>query len=538
MGVLSAVRQAVDRVDVFAQSGYISLGASSDLVTVLEPMIHPVTTRRGLFHPKAWFLEFANGDERRYRFVCSSRNLTTDRTWDAVVSLDGTPGDQPRPVNDGMVQLLGWLADEGRSTPRLADPRGIRIRSLADAWRTIEWEHPDHVRRLNVHVLGVGSNSLPQLEGTRALVVSPFVTGDGLARVRARRGGETTLVSRPDQLEKLAPAILHETRIRVLDDFVDQALADADTDADTPDEPRSADLTGLHAKIVVHDRAGGGSTMLIGSANATTPAWTTNVEVMVEVQGPTKQFGVGTISEALAPLLDDFVTDGGVAETADEVAERELDDALRRIAQTRVSMRVMRDDPYAVEVWAEEEMRVPKGFIPSWRLLTQREFVTSTIPAADQPHTLGSMGLEQVTPFVVVSLSDAVGRRQQTIVIAEVYDDVPGRADAIVASHLTEPGAFARFVRLLLFPQDATALSEPGSVFTSFHSAFGAGVAEDGSGLMELLVRAAATNHQGLTEIERVLRHFSPEESAQALPEGFASVWESVIASVQKGEQT
>lgn len=526
VGVLGAVRQAVDRVDVFAQSGYIGLGSAGDLVTVLEPMIHPVVMRRGLFHPKVWFLEFAAGDERRYRFICSSRNLTNDRTWDAVISLDGRPGGSARSGNDGMVRLLRWLASDGRTSPRMLDVRAARIAELADAWSRVEWEHPEQVRRLTTHVLGVGADSAPRLGGIAALIVSPFVTDDGLARLRARAGGETTVVSRPEQLDRLDPDTVTGLRTQVLDDFVDQALKEADA-------PSPGDLAGLHAKVIVHDRAGGGSTLLVGSANATEPAWTTNVEVMVEVEGPTKRLGVEVIAKSLAPLLEDYMTAGGQTETEDEAAERDLDNALRRIAQTRVELRVQRDDPYAVSIWSDDAAEVPAGFEMSWRLLTRREFIAGAFPAKDAPHTSGPLRLEQITPFIVVALSDTGGRRRQSLVLAEIHDDVPHRADAIVASHLTEPGAFARFVRLMLLSPDAPP-GEGGSAFGAFRSAFGAGVAEDGSGLLELLVRAAATNKQGLAEIERVRQHFSGAERERALPPGFDEVWASVFLSAAK----
>ncbi len=529
VGVLGAVRQAVDRVDVFAQSGYIALGHASDLVTVLEPMIHPVSMRRGLFHPKVWFLEFAADEERRYRFICSSRNLTSDRTWDAVVSLDGRLGEHAQPANDGMVRLMRWLIADGRTSPRMPQKRTERIEQLAQTWTRVEWEYPDDVRRLATHVLGIGGDSAPRLNGTDALIVSPFVTDDGLARLRARDSGSTTLVSRPEQLDRLSPETLDGLTTRVLDDFVDQALAEAEDSSAT-----AGDLSGLHAKVVVHDRAVGDSTLLIGSANATNPAWTANVEAMVELDGPTKRLGTAVIAASLAPLLEDYTTTGGAIESADETAERELDAALRRIAQRTVHVRVLRD-PYSVRVWGDHTAEAPPGASLSWRLLTQRDLVPGPLPRHEDPYSSGPLGLEQITPFIVLSLSDGT-RRRQTLVIAELHDDVPERADAIVASHLTEPGAFARFVRLMLLPPEGVR-ADSDARFGVFHSGFGSGVAEDGSGLLELLVRAAASNLDGLAEIDRVLAHFSEAERDRALPPGFLEVWASVSAASKAGRE-
>ncbi len=80
---------------------------------------------------------------------------------------------------------------------------------------------------------------------------------------------------------------------------------------------------------------------------------------------------------------------------------------------------------------------------------------------------------------------------------------------------------------MLATPAAVGALGE--SAFGSFQSAFGQGVTEDGSGLLELLVRAAATNSDALGDIEQVLSHLSPDERAKVLPDGFSEVWRSVI---------
>ncbi|PVE94110.1 phospholipase D family protein [Microbacterium sp. TPD7012] len=533
VGMISAVRRAVERTDVFAQAGYIGLGAASDLVAVLEPMIHPVVTKPGrLFHPKVWFLEFAAGDERRYRFVCSSRNLTNDHTWDAVVALDGVPAEAAdaltRRTNDGMAHLLRWLSAETRVAPRMSAARSARIAELAESWQTIRWEHPEHVRRLAVHVLGIGVDTAPSVRGSHTLIVSPFVTDDGLKHVRALRSGETILVSRPEQLDRLNPPSFDNLSMRILDGFVDQALTGAEAG-----EAVTTGLSGLHAKVIVHDRPGGGSTMLIGSANATGPAWSSNVEVMVELDGPTKKLGVACVSEAIAPLLEEYVTAGGATATDDETAERNLDSALRGLASSLIALRIHEGDSYTFSLWAHDPIpTVPEELSISWRLLTQADAVLGAFPPENAPFISRSMSLAEITPFIVVFLEDQSGRRAQTILVAEVIDDVPERQDAIVAAHLTEPDAFARFVRLML-QQPGTGLGSVGGAFGSFRSAFGGGVTEDGSGLLELLVRAAATNREALADIERVLSHLRLDDRAATLPSGFSEVWASVIGSLE-----
>ncbi|MCK7495136.1 MAG: hypothetical protein MZW92_31610 [Comamonadaceae bacterium] len=43
--------------------------------------------RGGVFHPKVWVLRLVkDGAPVRYRFLCSSRNLTFDSSWDTLLA--------------------------------------------------------------------------------------------------------------------------------------------------------------------------------------------------------------------------------------------------------------------------------------------------------------------------------------------------------------------------------------------------------------------------------------------------------------------
>ena len=537
VGILGAVRRATQRIDLFAQAGCLGLGTASELVTVLEPMVHPVRMPGSrLFHPKVWFLEFERAGERRYRFICSSRNLTNDRTWDAVVSLDGVPDEDLNAEtvrsNQAMAAVLRWLIDDGRTAPALEPERAARIARLAEAWTGIRWEHPHHVRAIRVHTFGIGlpsSDAGPRLSGIHTAIVSPFVTDEGVRLLRARPGGETTLLSRPEALDRLQPETLQGLSLRVLDEMVDQALADAETS-----EVPSGELRGLHAKVVVHDHAHKQSTVLVGSANATGPAWSGNVEVMVEAEGPKSHLGVEAVLGSLAPLVEEYTTTGGAESSQDEEADRRLENALREVTHARLVLRVNAEGGYTVTVWAEAAPTADDRYTMSWRMLSQPDPIPGPLPTADAPYESPALRLEQITPFVVIALTDGDGRRRETLVVADLLDDVPGRGDAIVAAHLTEPTAVARFIRLML--QDGSLASIGTGGGGAFSSAFGVGVAESGAGLLELLVRASATNRSGLVDVERVLRHVPEDTRGSALPPGFAEVWAAVTeaAGVQR----
>ncbi len=97
IALLEAVRRHADRIDIFCQAGQIApMGDYRPIVAYLERSIHPVLPHQptAIFHPKVWLIRYreADGDERRYRLLCLSRNLTFDRSWDTVLALDGVVG--------------------------------------------------------------------------------------------------------------------------------------------------------------------------------------------------------------------------------------------------------------------------------------------------------------------------------------------------------------------------------------------------------------------------------------------------------------
>src|SRR4051794_32744032 len=158
VAVLSALRKVADRVDIFCQAGQIKAPKdASDLLALLEPMVHQVGVRRGLFHPKVWLLEFENDAERRYRFLCSSRNLTPDASWDLLVRLDGVPAEDLRAADPDSGALGRFiLALPQLCTVAYDGERLARLRGLASRLGSVRWELPEGIQQLAFRPLGTG----------------------------------------------------------------------------------------------------------------------------------------------------------------------------------------------------------------------------------------------------------------------------------------------------------------------------------------------------------------------------------------------
>lgn len=525
VAILQAVRMASDRIDIFCQAGQIAVPAgASDLVACLETMIHPVCSPHpgGLFHPKIWLLEFSDGTDTTFRFLCASRNLTADRSWDVVVRLDGVRGPRPQASNNPLRDLTSRLP--GWAVTTLIPERTARIQDLAESVCHAVWELPENVRELSFHALGATRRrSTLDFAGTRHLVISPFATDDGLERVGLSASSSMQVVSRLEDLDRLDPATLcrlHGTWV-----VDDSAGMDQTDEASTSKDL----LVGLHAKTYVIER-GHSARMLLGSANATQAAFNGNIEFLVEFEGTKSKLGIDTFVGPDAPLgqmLLDYRAIGGLTPTASEAADHRLEAALRSLAAIAFAAAAMpSDDQYSVAVTAD-------GYAPQHDLSATIELLT--LPGDQAPLrspvdvTFTGVALVDITPFLVLRVTDDRGQTRATVVKATLTGDPPGRHDELLARQIDTPEKFLRFLALLL------SFGGAGNVglLVSTGAGGGSGSWQTGQiGVFETLVRALATSPAALQDIANLVNRLRRSETGRyVLPEGFSELWDLVWAA-------
>lgn len=529
ISIMEAVRAAADRLDIFCQAGQMTVPAkASDLVAFLEPMIHPVRPPRAgrLFHPKVWLLEFSDGADTAFRLICTSRNLTADRSWDVVVRLDGTRGSriskENAPLRDLVNALPQWAIGELPAT------RVERIIALADSLRYAEWEHPDDVRDVAFHLLGLpGKKHSVDFNGARHLVIAPFCNDDGLKTVISSETREAQVVSRVEDLDRLdSETVDWLGAMYVLDELA--GLEDEDEQQDA-----SADLlVGLHAKTYIVER-GHQAHVYLGSANATGAAFTGNVEFLVELVGTKSKLGIDSLvgeKGSIRTLLAEYDAEGGRAPTPDEEADYRLQQALRTLAAVPLNAQVEpQDDGYTLVVTAGSSLKAPAGFRTVVELLTRQG---DAHELSDPVHVeFTKLDLVEITPFLVLRMTDERGATRSTVVRAQLSGDPPQRRDEILARQVDTPEKFLRFLALLL------ALSgERGLISMIDDGGAGAGSWSAGtSGVFETLVRALAGRLNALDDVARLVNRLRESEHGRdVLPQGFDDLWQQVWSARQK----
>ncbi|WP_404321315.1 phospholipase D family protein [Arthrobacter luteolus] len=516
VAVLTALRKVADRVDIFCQAGNIRVPQdASDLLALLEPMIHQVSARRGgLFHPKVWVLEFENDDgERRYRFLCSSRNLTPDTSWDLLVRLDGAPTNSAVPSNTPLSRFLTALSPMASVRPE--QTRIDRITDLAERIATVEWELPEHISSLAFRPLGVQSEPEPaslvsylrnpqtaaglnpdpgaaKTIGYKKLVISPFLDEKLLRRLIDVRTDQTHVFSRADQLDLLPSTVISNKRLcfRSFDDTVTPETGDDGV-------PNSAgDLTGLHAKAYFCDY-GFQTHVLLGSSNATDAGFNTNVEFLVEMKGLKSRIGVDEILNSLKDVpFTDYAGEGGKQPSNEDKTRFQLETELQKAAAGSFVLDAVKEQGpdssgrYAVSL--EHHWTPPPQFSATVRLVTLRAPVFEVLGPSERPATnlvFRQVPLADVTPYLVLGLTDKESGLSATAVVQGVLrTDPEGRLEEVIARQLDNPDKLRQFLLLFLSPEDAP---PPGSGLAGLSWHFRSGY-ETGSsaGLYEALITA------------------------------------------------
>ncbi|MCX6388255.1 MAG: hypothetical protein NTX07_05945, partial [Solirubrobacterales bacterium] len=202
------------------QSGMLSVPSGRNaLLGFLEPLVHQVErpTAGRLFHPKVWLASFIkDGEERRFRLLCGSRNLTSDRAWDAVIGLDGVQGSTTHVLNSPLAEFVASLP--GRVPNGVPIERSAAISDLAQAVRSATWTAPSGVTTgenqdewLKFHWLEKGRPVRADLSGAnRRLLISPFLNEEGILTVWP--DGACTVISRPASFAELGREYLDKLR--------------------------------------------------------------------------------------------------------------------------------------------------------------------------------------------------------------------------------------------------------------------------------------------------------------------------------------
>jgi hypothetical protein len=594
IALLEALRRHTGRITVFCQAGCIGAPRRGQLLfgylesSVIEAKAH---RERGVFHPKVAVIRYTadtrhsgpHAEEHpdptaiRYRVLCGTRNLTFDRSWDTMLTLDG----ELRRDRAQVIRRNRPLSAFVQALPRLAssaidDERKRTIERISEELLRVEFEVPEGFSQraddLVFWPIGLETKDVWPFGGRtdRMLVISPFVDKTCLGWLK-EQAELRTLVSRSEELDCVPPTALTDIEsCYVLSDAAESETredeaANAATgtsfeekpDGDIPVAPTMASLRGLHTKLYVAD-CGWQARLWTGSANATEAAFTHNVEFLVELRGKRADIGIDNLLQQESPkgqqdkrvrLRDLLVpySPPEVEHKLDEVEkklERLIDEVRRKLVDAKLVARCVADG----EQGRTFQVRVESGALISASLPTAVDCFIRPVSFAPQTAvrltTLNgqialfkSLAFESLTAFFAVRVTATEKNREltQEFVLKLPLVGAPDDRDArLLLAMLSNRERLLRYLMMLLDDAGFESRGKMDGVAGNWGDWDSAG--SFGIPLLEPLLRTLAEDPAHLDHIERLVSDLErTEEGKRLLPEELVTVWTAIRSARESG---
>lgn len=502
------------------------------------------------FHPKFWVLRFVDSEGRyRHRFVCLSRNLTRDQSWDTVLVFDEDETDAPA-LDPG--PLCDFLADVLAMSLREVGEQ--REASLAELIETLAASHlrvPKPFTAGTLLPLGTSSGGAWPLpaRADSLVVISPFLDVGSLSRLPDVRG-RSVLLSRSDTFDRVGAQAVKSTETFVLQPIADGPEADEAASTPTDGVSKRHPPRGLHAKVLAWD-VGPQGHLLTGSANCTSAAFAGNIEMGVLLTGPASSCGAEAIladpkdGSSLIRMMQPFSTksEEGVADPAYD-AERIIEDHHARLAGLMPTLVVNagsgRSSAATDRFDLQLEMELPHDLVgsttvhpvalkataharrlamplPTWRNVS----LAALAPYLAVHTTLAHEGVEVTRDCVITCEVDGAPVDRQARLLRELLSR---QEDVLryLALLLGDPSVDDLIDRLKLDPDEETD-DDPSKKRAWEHVAF------DDLVLLEPLVRAAARDDDALERAHKLLEDLRDDDGhLPQLSADFLALWQVI----------
>lgn len=548
IALLQAVIGYAGKMAIFCQFGRICLPQKYNrLYVFMEDSIVEVVPPVGwTFHPKVWLLRFCQKGQKDliYRLLCSTRNLTNDRCWDALLVLDGDfrPDRAVQKRNEPISHFLRALPAQARYP--LRSELATLLDTMADELMRVKFEPPVGFKDLVFWPLGVTETSSWPFRGRidRLMIISPFLEANALQRLgRVARG--SLLVSRTETLQTLSSQTLASfEHVYTLSPEANIAQGEKGSEEET----RQSLLTGLHAKLYIAD-SGSEARIWTGSGNATNAAFAGNTEFLVELIGPKSKFGISSFLQQVPgearfrDLLEEYIPDK--MPQADDSFERLLDKKFREtitiLARSAPGVEVTTADSEAgtcslsVEADPHTLSSLPPGIVMWCRpisVVDEGAYVKLELGAGARVALLPRISIDSLTAFFAFRISASIDETHSDtrdyVLTLPLRGDVTDRGSRVFQAVVDSKERVLKYLLYLLEIELPPDLADPFEGGPLVEPSNGNRASRSMAPLLEALMRALDQDPERLDQICSALdRLEKTQEGRKRLPEGLESIW-------------
>jgi len=547
MALLKALQEITDKLVIYCDAGHIAEDhSSSKLMLLLDKVICEVKLPKRdksqgfpSFHPKTWFVKYADEDGNEvYRVIILSRNLTTSRSWDVAVTLEGKRGDEINPKAEPLGSFMAFLNAQIQAD----DPDKNRKRRVTRAF-VDELPHLDFPELKDDKTftdyqfmpLGIGDGAYDITKDqiftksyTDLLVMSPFVTAETVLTCNqyplkdARHRHH--LFTNASELHKFKGRDLGNLEIFTLRDAVCEGeFAISDDEKDAPQ------IENLHAKVVLFRRYAE-TYLYLGSMNYSHSGTGRNVEMMLCLCGRNRYLNLDTIEHDL--LGGDIKNSPFTQVTPDEIDKKEepsdpkdrLEQILRKLCRTKGMEGIVStsDIEGKYDVTVHMPARKTNANISFQPIRVSDKWVMM-----DECMVFKGLDLMQLSELYKVRIADDDGN--EIVRMVKIPTIIPDERDRqIVKSVITDKRAFIYYLSFILGDDAVLAITENGA---SNHPGNSNQVMKEVfPAIYEKMLKTAHSAPQRLKDINKV---YEMVKDDGVVPEDFADMYETFLKTLK-----
>ncbi len=463
LDVFDAISKASKIVTIFCQKGKIQVPRKfNKLICFTEDCVHEISpiNRYSSFHPKCWWLWFENPltCEKAVRFCITSRNLSFDRCWDVSFSFDGLVTSDIQRENKSMVDMLNYLNSQSGN---IIEP--VYKSQLS---KTV-FENDLKIKSWKFHPIGISkkyNNPLADkyFRPDVLLMMSPFIQEKYIMEIAGKSTEKCWLFSRKCELQKIAPEAFEYLKESycIPDIVVNGEFTDNRADEIPNADP---DYLDLHAKLYV-SRKGNTNTWFLGSANLTSPAFTRNIECLIELKTDENYYRPESIFKELVTtdkenkLFEEFFPDDKKTAPDQDKLESIIRNIIYDTTCSVLSGVLVPDD---AKIYYTYNMRLDATLlqIPKDFKVFMRPWSTETVADHGLKIKTGKVNelyfdhplkLSQVSKYFVFTITCKGEKQKEFLVKAEIEIDNEQRQGKILAEIIDSKEKFLQYLRFLL----------------------------------------------------------------------------------------
>jgi hypothetical protein len=466
--------------------------------------------------------------------------MTSDRSWDISLNLEGRPGGRYFAENRELGDLIKTLPTMAVTRPTDVGLIKDRATLLSDELRRTNWDLPIGFESIRFRILGMKKGKPwepPQSD--KAALISPFCTDEAIRHLLMYCKQPTALISNANTLSCLAP----ETMKLFNGCYCLHEAAETEDGEDESESPQH-DEQGLHAKVYIYNQ-GWNTHLMIGSANATNAAFLSgkNIEVLIELEGKrSKTIDIEKLlsNDGLGEYITPFIGQNGPpADTQTQEAEQALDEAKDTLTKSGLFIKCLptiSNDSWGLEIKSKTSLTFAGvSNIKAWPITMNPDSARSVLAGLQKGKAwLGAYSAASITGLIAFELTSSRFSLQLRFVLnLPLTGRLPDRESAIIHTVISNREGFIRYLMLLLGGEDAS-LSGLYIKANNKKWIWGKGLTLDAP-LLEQLTRTFCRHPERLSEVSELINKLMKNKNKQQIiPEGFIEFWRIFERALEK----